>query len=73
MPTVYYPKPIHELLHSLASGGLPHKSVAGCTKMKKGFCLGFFVNAKHKEVTNFEGGLLISSVPASTIWGSHSK
>lgn len=75
MPTVYYPKLIRELLPSLASGGLPHKSVARVLihKGEEGIMLGIFVNAEHKEVANFEGGRLISSVPASTIWGFHSK
>lgn len=57
---------------ALASGGLPHKSVARVRK-GEGILLGFVVNAKHKEVANFEGGSVMSSVPASTIWGSHSK
>lgn len=30
----------------------------------------FVMNAKHKDVANFEGGRVMSSVPASTIWGS---
>lgn len=65
MPTVHF-------CSALASGGLPHKSVARVRK-GEGILLGFVVNAKHKEVANLEGGSVMSSVPASTIWGSHSK
>lgn len=53
----------------VASGGLPHKSVARAHK-GEGILLGLVVNAKHKEMANFEGGRVISSLPASKIWGS---
>lgn len=44
MPTVYYPKLIRELLLSLASAGLPHKSVARVLihKGEEGIMLGIF-------------------------------
>lgn len=42
MPTVYYPQPVQELLLSLASGGLPHESVARVHKDEEGTVLGTF-------------------------------
>lgn len=54
MPTLCSPKLIQELLLSLASGRLPHESVARVHKCE-GIMLGFVVNAKHKEMANFDG------------------
>lgn len=44
----YSPKLIQELLHSLASGGLPHKSVVRVYK-GEGILLRFVVNAKQQR------------------------
>lgn len=44
----YSPKLIQELLHSLASGGFPHKSVVRVYK-GEGILLGFVVNAKQQR------------------------